>query len=98
VRIVIGTRSAAFLAFASLGAIIIDEEHDSSYKQQDGFRYSARDLAMVRGKLENLPVLLGSATPSLETLRNVELGKYKMLRLDERAGIAQPAVLELLDI
>src|SRR5690606_7260070 len=88
-RIIIGTRSSVFMSFQALGAIIVDEEHDASFKQQDGFRYSARDLALVRGKLENLPVLLGSATPSLESLHNVELGKYKLLRLENRAGAAQ---------
>src|SRR5690554_862425 len=97
-RIVIGTRSAVFLSFQTLGAIIVDEEHDSSFKQQEGFRYSARDLALVRGKLENLPVLLGSATPSLESLHNVSLGKYQLLRLENRAGTAQKARVDLLDI
>lgn len=97
-RIIIGTRSSVFMSFQALGAIIVDEEHDASFKQQDGFRYSARDLALVRGKLENLPVLLGSATPSLESLHNVELGKYKLLRLENRAGAAQKARINLLDI
>lgn len=97
-RILIGTRSAVFLSFQTLGAIIVDEEHDSSFKQQEGFRYSARDLALVRGKLENIPVLLGSATPSLESLHNVDQGKYKLLRLENRAGVAQKASISLLDI
>src|SRR5690606_7362837 len=82
----------------NLGAIIVDEEHDTSFKQQDGFRYSARDLAMVRGKFEQIPVLLGSATPSLESIRNVDLGKYQLLQLEHRAGGAQVANVELLDI
>lgn len=84
--IVLGTRSAVFLPFARLGLIIVDEEHDASLKQQDGFRYHARDLAMVRGRQMQVPVVLGSATPSLETLRNVERGQYRQLNLSQRAG------------
>ncbi len=84
--IIIGTRSAIFTPLARPGIIIVDEEHDSSYKQQDGFHYSARDLASVRGVAENIPVILGSATPSLESLHNVTSGKYTQLLLQSRAN------------
>ncbi|MGL4861058.1 MAG: primosomal protein N', partial [Enterobacteriaceae bacterium] len=96
--IVIGTRSALFTPFAHLGIIIIDEEHDNSYKQQEGWRYHARDLAILRGQLENVPVVLGSATPSLESLHNVQINKYRLLSLTQRAGSAQPAAHHLLDL
>lgn len=97
-RIVIGTRSALFTPFQSLGIIIIDEEHDGSFKQQDGFRYSARDLAAVRAHRLNIPLMLGSATPSLETLHNAQQGRYHHLRLTARAGRAKPPDIQLLDI
>ena len=79
--ILIGTRSSVFSPFSDLGIIIVDEEHDISFKQQEGFKYSARDLAIFRAKKKNIPIILGSATPSLETLRNVQSGKYKQLPL-----------------
>ena len=82
--IVLGTRSAIFTPLKNPGAIVVDEEHDASYKQQDGLRYSARDLAVLRGQFEKVSVVLGSATPSLESLHNVETGKYKLLTLKER--------------
>lgn len=96
--IVIGTRSALFTPFARLGIIIIDEEHDSSYKQQEGWRYHARDLAVWRAHAENVPIVLGSATPALETLHNVQSGKYRQLTLARRAGNARPAAQHLLDL
>ena len=86
--ILIGTRSALFTPLENLGLIIIDEEHDLSYKQQDGFRYNARDLAIMRGKIENVPVVLGSATPSLESLHNARSGRYVHLALTQRAGLS----------
>lgn len=98
VAIIIGTRSAVFTPLAAPGMIIIDEEHDASFKQQDTFRYHARDLAMVRGKLEKTPVVLGSATPALETLQNALNGRYQHLPLTERAGGASLARNQLLDI
>ncbi len=98
-RIVIGTRSAVFTPIPGLALIIVDEEHDSSYKQQDGgFRYSARDLALMRGQLQKLPVVLGSATPSLESLRNAQQGRLTPLRLPERAGSALPPALTIIDM
>lgn len=97
-RIIIGTRSAIFTPLAQPGIIIVDEEHDSSFKQQEGFRYSARDLAAVRARRLNIPLILGSATPSLETLHNAQLGRYQHLHLRERAGGAQPPKVELQDI
>lgn len=96
--IVIGTRSALFTPFRHLGVIVIDEEHDSSYKQQEGWRYHARDLAVWRAHSENIPIILGSATPSLETLYNVQQRKYRQLRLTHRAGNARPATQHVLDL
>lgn len=88
--VIIGTRSSIFTPMANPGLIIVDEEHDSSFKQHQGFRYSARDLAVLRGKIENIPVLLGSATPSLESLHNVKLDKYSHLHLTQRpAGVTK---------
>ncbi|MBK0035593.1 primosomal protein N' [Erwinia sp. S43] len=96
--IVIGTRSALFTPFARLGAIIIDEEHDGSYKQQEGWRYHARDLSVLRARQEDIPVVMGSATPALETLHNVHLGKYHLLNLSKRAGNATRATQLLIDL
>lgn len=96
--ILIGTRSAVFTPMPKLGLIIVDEEHDLSYKQQEGFRYSARDLALVRGQQCGCPVVLGSATPSLESLRNAAEGRYSRLTLTQRVGNARMPPLKLLDI
>jgi primosomal protein N' (replication factor Y) (superfamily II helicase) len=96
--VIIGTRSAVFVPWARPGLIIVDEEHDGSFKQQEGFRYHARDVAVMRGRMEEIPVLLGSATPSLESLANVERGQYARLRLAERAGGASAPRAELLDL
>ena len=84
-RIILGTRLAVLAPLPRLGAIIVDEEHDPSYKQQEGLRYSARDMAVARGRLARIPVLLGSATPSLESWHNAQLGRYQLLRLRHRA-------------
>jgi primosomal protein N' (replication factor Y) len=97
-KIVIGTRSAVFTPMPKLGIIIIDEEHDGSFKQQDGFRYSARDLAAVRANRLQIPLIFGSATASLETLNNAQHGRYQHLRLNTRAGNAKPPEIQLLDI
>ncbi|MCK9396865.1 MAG: primosomal protein N' [Methylobacter sp.] len=96
--ILLGTRSALFTPLKNPGLIILDEEHDASFKQQEGFRFSARDVAVVRGKLLGIPVLLGSATPALESLHNADNKRYRLLHLPERAGNATAPVLQLLDI
>lgn len=96
--IIIGTRSAIFAPLLNPGIIIVDEEHDLSYKQQEGLRYSARDLAVLRGKLEQIPVILGSATPSLESLHNAQLGRYQILRLCQRSNNTSLPSIQLLDI
>ncbi|MDD1619027.1 MAG: primosomal protein N' [Methylococcaceae bacterium] len=96
--ILLGTRSALFTPLKNPGLIILDEEHDASFKQQEGFRFSARDIAVVRGKLLHIPVLLGSATPSLESLHNVDKQRYQLLHLPDRAGNAIEPILQLMDI
>ena len=96
--VVIGTRSAVFAPLARPGLIVVDEEHDPSYKQQDGFRYSARDLALARAQRHGIPVVLGSATPSLESLERVRSGKARRLELPTRAAGARPPVLRLVDL
>lgn len=96
--IVIGTRSALFTPLKNPGLIIVDEEHDASYKQQEGLRYHARDLALVRARQENLPIVLGSATPSLESLHNAHAGRYALLKLTQRAGGAQQPRFLRLDV
>lgn len=96
--IVIGTRSALFTPFNDLGVIVIDEEHDSSYKQQEGWRYHARDLAVMRAYEEHIPVILGSATPALESLYNANVHKYHHLHLTKRAGNAKPVIQHLQDL
>ena len=96
--IIIGTRSALFTPMKNPGLIIIDEEHDGSYKQQEGLRYHARDLALVRARQEDIPIVLGSATPSLESLHNAYTGRYALLRLNERAGGAQQPRFLRLDV
>jgi primosomal protein N' (replication factor Y) len=97
-RIVVGARSALFLPFADLALIVVDEEHDSAYKQEDGFVYHARDLAVARAKIEGCPVVLASATPSLETLWNAENGRYGWLRLAARHGAAVMPEINLVDL
>ena len=97
-RIVVGARSALFLPFANLRLIVVDEEHDSSYKQEDGFIYHARDLAVARAKIEDAAVILASATPSLESLWNAETGRYRWLKLADRHGAAQLPDVTLVDL
>jgi primosomal protein N' (replication factor Y) len=97
-QVVIGTRSAVFTPLAQPGIIIVDEEHDASFHQQDGFRYSARDVAVKRGQLEHCPVVLGSATPSLESLHNVRARRYALHRLTRRAGGAALPSIHAVDV
>jgi primosomal protein N' (replication factor Y) len=96
--VVIGTRSAVFVPLPDPGVIVVDEEHDTSYKQQDGFRYSARDLAVIRAQRHGIPVVLGSATPSLETLQNAIDGRYRRVDLPERAGAAGKPRVAVVDL
>ena len=96
--LLLGTRSAVFTPMSRLGLIIIDEEHDLSYKQQEGHRYSARDVAVMRAKRAGIPVLLGSATPSLESLNNAINGRYGWLKLQERPGAATSPAMQLIDV
>lgn len=97
-RVVVGTRSAVWLPFQRLGLLVVDEEHDVSFKQHEGFRYSARDVACYRGVQLGCPVLLGSATPALETLHNVRQGRYRRLELASRVHAAVPPPVELVDL
>ncbi|MDO8844357.1 primosomal protein N' [Methylicorpusculum sp.] len=96
--ILLGTRSALLTPLKSPGLIILDEEHDASFKQQEGFRFSARDIAVMRAKLLHVPVVLGSATPSLESYFNVAQQRYTLLHLSQRAGVAVAPACHLLDI
>lgn len=97
-RVVVGARSALFLPFPDLQLIVVDEEHDASFKQEEGVIYNARDMAVVRARLTGIPVLLASATPSLETLANVEAGRYRHLRLPDRHGAAALPAADLIDL
>ena len=96
--VAIGARSALFAPFTRLGLIVVDEEHDGSYKQDDGVRYHARDLAVVRGKLAKCTVVLGSATPSIETWQNADEGRYRSLTLPRRATPRPVPSVELVDM
>jgi len=98
IRIVVGTRSALFLPWQNLGLIVVDEEHDTSYKQEDMGNYHARDMAILRAKIAGFPIVLASATPSFETLYNVSLGKYKRIRLMSRFGGASLPTIETVDM
>lgn len=96
IKIVIGARSALFLPYRDLGLIIVDEEHDASYKQEENLPYNARDMAVLRGSICNIPVILGSATPSLESFYNVEIKKYEYIRLDSRyKGASLPKIVPI---
>ena len=97
-KLVVGTRSAVFTPMRDAGLIIVDEEHDHSFKQQEGLRYSARDLAIARAKHLDVPVVLGSATPTLEMLYHCEAGSYSHLRLPRRAGTAEPPDIRIVDL
>ncbi len=96
--VVLGTRSGVFAPLAAPGLIVVDEEHDASLKQQDGFRYNARDLAVLRARRLGVPVVLGSATPAFESLYNVGRERYEVLRLTQRAGSGVPPTVRLVDL
>jgi primosomal protein N' (replication factor Y) (superfamily II helicase) len=98
VSVVAGARSALFLPYADLGLIVVDEEHDGAYKQEDGVHYHARDMAVLRGHLAKIPVVLASATPSIETEVNVRRGRYRRLHLPERFGGAHLPAIEVIDL
>ncbi|PYD75776.1 primosomal protein N' [Novacetimonas pomaceti] len=97
-HVVVGARSALFLPFVRLGLIIVDEEHETSFKQEEGVTYNARDMAVVRARMDNAPIMLVSATPSLETLANVGAGRYRHLRLGARHGNASMPQVRTLDM
>jgi primosomal protein N' (replication factor Y) len=97
-RVILGTRSAVFAPVADLGLVIVDEEHDASYKQQETPRYHGRDVAVVRARLEKALIVLGSATPSLESSLNAREGKYQLLKLEERVAGRQLASVEIVDM
>lgn len=97
-KIIIGTRSAIFTPLKNPGVIILDEEHDASFKQQSNLKYNARDVACVRGKIENIPVILGSATPSLASLHNVKNDRFTHLQLFKRAGKATQPSFKIIDL
>lgn len=97
-KVVIGARSALFLPFADLGVIVVDEEHDASYKQEEGVMYHARDMAVLRARLGEFPAVLVSATPSLETMTNVQAGKYHYLHLPSRFGGAALPSMQVVDM
>jgi len=97
-KVILGTRSAIFTPLPHAGLIVVDEEHDSAYKQQEGFRYHARDLAILRGRALDVPVVLGSATPSLESLANVQTGRYRALHLRARPGAIRPPQVQIVDM
>jgi primosomal protein N' (replication factor Y) len=96
--LIVGTRSAVFAPLSNAGLIVVDEEHDSSFKQAEGFRYSARDLAVYRAQQLDIPILLGSATPALESLHNARLGRYRLVELPQRIGAAGAPSLEIIDL
>ena len=96
--VVVGARSALFLPYADLGLIVVDEEHDPAYKQEDGAHYHARDMAVVRGSVAKIPVVLASATPSVESEVNARRGRYKRIHLPERFGGAHLPMIEAIDM
>ena len=98
VDVVVGARSAVFAPIPGLGLIIVDEEHDSSYKQEDGLRYNGRDVAVVRGKFLNCPVILGSATPALESYENCRHGRYRLLEITRRVEQRPLPTIEAIDL
>jgi primosomal protein N' (replication factor Y) len=97
-RVVVGARSSLFLPYPNLGLIVVDEAHEPSFKQEEGVQYHARDVAVMRGHFEEIPVILASATPAIETRHMVEIGRYRELKLTERHGLAQMPAIHALDL
>jgi primosomal protein N' (replication factor Y) len=97
-RVVVGARSSLFLPYAHLGLIVVDEAHEPSFKQEDGVQYHARDVAVMRGHFEEIPVILASATPAIETRNMVEIGRYRELKLTERHGLAEMPEIRAIDL
>jgi primosomal protein N' (replication factor Y) len=97
-KVVVGARSALFLPYVRLGLIVVDEAHESSFKQEDGVTYHARDVAVMRAKLEDIPVVLSSATPAIETRQMVEIGRYRVVDLATRFAEAQLPGIEAIDL
>jgi primosomal protein N' (replication factor Y) len=97
-KVTVGARSALFLPYPNLGLIVVDEAHETSFKQEDGVHYHARDVAVMRGKFEECPVILASATPAIETRHQVELGRYEELKLPARFGVAEMPRIEAIDL
>lgn len=97
-KVIVGARSALFLPYQDLGLVVIDESHDHSYKQEDGVNYQGRDMAVVRAKMEGFPIILATATPSLETLNNVEEGKYDIVKLESRFAAARLPDIKIIDL
>jgi primosomal protein N' (replication factor Y) len=98
VSVVVGARSALFLPYANLGLIVVDEEHDAAYKQEDGVHYHARDMAVVRARIADIPIVLSSATPSVETVVNARRGRYRRLALAQRFGGQHEPMIEAIDL
>lgn len=97
-KVIVGARSALFLPYQNLGLVVLDESHDHSYKQEDGVNYQGRDMAVVRAKMENFPLILATATPDLETLNNVEEGKYDIVKLKSRYASAELPEIKIIDL
>jgi primosomal protein N' (replication factor Y) len=97
-QVVVGARSSLFLPYANLGLIIVDEAHEPSFKQEEGVQYHARDVAVMRGHFEEIPVILASATPAIETRHMVEIGRYRELKLTKRHGLAEMPAIEAIDL
>jgi primosomal protein N' (replication factor Y) len=97
-RVVVGARSSLFLPYPNLGLIVVDEAHEPSFKQEDGVQYHARDVAVMRGHFEEVPVILASATPAIETRHMVDIGRYRELRLTERHGLAEMPSIQAIDL
>ena len=98
IDVVVGARSAVFAPIPDLGLIIVDEEHDTSYKQEEGLRYNGRDVAVVRGKLLKCPVILGSATPALESYENCCQGRYRLIEITQRVEQRPMPTIEPIDL